>query len=870
MRHAPRPRRPDDRGLRPAVGPRRARPRRGSARPAGRPALRGPGRRPSACAATCGRGSTSASSAPARRGWASRPGEAELWVHPLKLASGFRLDFRMPEYAEPIRGADVARTRRGAARGHHDHVQPRHLHRPRSTSSPRSTSRGCWCCWRWTPTGPSRSCVSFRTVLQYAWPGGLGGQYAFWRRGRTRLRALREPAPAQRASSARRGPRPRTSHPAHALPDAPSHVHDPDRPRARRARDGADRDRRRHRAAGGGRGGLSAGSLSRARGALRRARRATRERLARGRAADRHARRPARPRARVGEGEPRRADASATPTSGCGLVAGWGPSGDGARPGFGWFFGGDAAINSFAMAATGQWAAAAEGLRFLAKYQRADGKIPHEISQSAGVIPWFDEYPYAYYHADTTPFWLAGALAAVAGRRATGRSSTSCGRRREGVGLVPAARHGRRRHHREHDGRPRGHRGRARSARTSTRTSTWPRCGRALRARWPRWRAARGEAGARRRRRAASTRRPGRSIESRYWIEAAGHHAFGVLRSGRTNDTLTVWPATAAAFGLLEPAHARRTLSALSAARAHRRLGRAHAVDREPALRPHALQHGRGVAVRHRLPRLGHYQYERPWAGYPLVDALARLGFDWARGRHPELLSGAYYRPLDTAVPQQFFATSMLVSPIVYGLLGLEPDAPAGRARLAPQLPPEWEPAAGQRPRRGAEPARRRFRAAALRHAARARPEGRRSRSSCGRCCRRVRGDLTARLDGRPVSASRLRERRPRRARGESWKSAGRAASSVEAPPGRARAGAAGPGCAGARCGRRSTGASASASKARRAQPRRCAFTASVRAAPTPARCGGAAARPRLEVTFPGSTASILQGRDPPCSVLDP
>jgi hypothetical protein len=87
---------------------------------------------------------------------------------------------------------------------------------------------------------------------------------------------------------------------------------------------------------------------------------------------------------------------------------------------------------------------------------------------------------------------------------------------------------------------------------------------------------------------------------------------------------------------------------------------------------------------------LGHYQYERPWSGYPLVDALARVAFDWARGRHPELFSGAYYRPLDTAVPHQFFATSMLVSPVAYGLLGWDPDAPAGRSRLAPQLPPQW------------------------------------------------------------------------------------------------------------------------------------------------------------------------------------
>lgn len=37
-------------------------------------------------------------------------GSAELWVHPIKLASDFRLDFRIPDYVEPIRGADVART----------------------------------------------------------------------------------------------------------------------------------------------------------------------------------------------------------------------------------------------------------------------------------------------------------------------------------------------------------------------------------------------------------------------------------------------------------------------------------------------------------------------------------------------------------------------------------------------------------------------------------------------------------------------------------------------------------------------------------------------------------------------------------------
>jgi hypothetical protein len=202
--------------------------------------------------------------------------------------------------------------------------------------------------------------------------------------------------------------------------------------------------------------------------------------------------------------------------------------------------------------------------------------------------------------------------------------------------------------------------------------------------------AARGEAGLAEQARALEAKARG-SIESRYWIESAGHHAFGVLRSGRTNDTLTVWPATAAAFGLLEPAHARRTLSALSSHALTADWGARMVTTASPLYDPTHYNMGAVWPFVTGFAALGHYRYGRPWAAYPLVEAIEQLAFDWARGRHPELLSGAYYRPLDTAVPQQFFATSMLASSIAYGLVGWEPDAPAGRARLAPQLPPEWE-----------------------------------------------------------------------------------------------------------------------------------------------------------------------------------
>ena len=311
------------------------------------------------------------------------------------------------------------------------------------------------------------------------------------------------------------------------------------------------------------------------------------------------------------------------------------------------------------------------------------------MSQAAGVVPWFEEYPYPYYHADTTPFWLL----------ALWRQWRASGDRALLDELWPAAQKAWAwclPHDTDGDGIIENTTGGLGAIEVGSigedihqdvyLAAVWTRAAGAM----AEMAAARGEGDLAAQARALEAKARG-SIESRYWIESAGHHAFGVLRSGRTNDTLTVWPATAAAFGLLEPAHARRTLEALSTHALTADWGARMLTTASPLYDPTHYNMGAVWPFVTGFLALGHYQYARPWAGYPLVDALAHLAFDWARGRHPELLSGAYYRPLDTAVPHQFFATSMLASSIAYGLVGWEPDAPAGRARLAPQLPPQWE-----------------------------------------------------------------------------------------------------------------------------------------------------------------------------------
>jgi len=630
-----------------------------------------------------------------RAAWlGSETGPAELWVHPFKLADDFQLSFRIPDYVEPIRGADLARTVEirpeltTITYTHATFTVRQHILAPLDEP-------GLLVLLDVQTLRPLEIGVAFRTVFQYAWPAAFGGQYTFWD-ATARGFVLSESRRQQNAVIGSPWATQASDHPAHALPDAPNTFVIPvDTARAR-----AEYIPIAVAAGTGSRDSVLAiyQRLIGQAGPVYRGRLAEVERLL--------------GTTTILDTPDDRLDLAFTwsklalaeqtvcnPDLGCGLVAGWGRSGKGTRPGFGWFFGGDAAITSLAMDATGQWPAVAEGLRFLAKYQRADGKIPHEISQAASRIPWFTDFPYAYYHADTTPYWI---VAVWRYWRASGdeallrdlwpaiRQAYAWCRTTEtdgdgiienttgGLGAIEVGSIGEEIHQDIY-----------------------------LAAVWIEALAAVRDMASVMRERGLALEASGvreaalATLNRAYWREAEGHHAFGILRSGGTNDNLTVWPATAAAFGALTPGPARQTLAKLASDAITADWGARMLSTGSPLYHPTHYNMGAVWPFVTGFVSWGQYNYGRPWAGYPLLDAMKQLTFDWSPGRHPELLSGRFYRPLDTAVPHQFFATSMLVSPLMYGLLGWEPDAPRRRAVLAPQLPPTWARAGVERLRVG-------------------------------------------------------------------------------------------------------------------------------------------------------------------------
>jgi len=620
-------------------------------------------------------------------------GAFEAWVWPVKLVRDLDLAFRIPEYDDPIPASAVARSVEVRPEGativysHSTFTVRQHVFVPLDEP-------GAVMLLEVETVRPLEVQVRMHADFNLAWPGSFGGGYITWVDGEKRF--LLSQGSVQRYNAyigspfAAHG----TSHPAHDAPTVPSQF----TLRFDTAR--ATTDFIPIVIAGGAMTRDSADAAYRR--ILADAGRYWREKVE-------HYATVRDGQLRLHSPAPLLDDALewakvnldqqlvCNPDLGCGLVAGFGRAGPGNyRPGFGWYFGGDAAINSFAMDGLGQFALVRQGLEFLLKYQRADGKITHEISQAAGRLPWFTDYGYTFFHGDTTPFFL---LACYEYWKASGDDAFlrahwpalarafrwSASTDGDGDGLMdnPLAGAGAI----EVGGLGEGLQTDIYLA------SIWTVSLEGVQRMAAVMRDARvgRDAG-------ALFAKARARIEDAFWLESSGIYAFALLRGAgagtagqvRTNDALTMWPATAMTFGLLDPDRVGRMLPRLSSSLITTDWGTRMLSREHPLYESQHYNNGTVWDFVTGFVAQAHYRYHRAWAGYDLVRDVARTSFDFAPGRNPELMSGAFYRPLDTAVPQQFFATSMLVSPLVRGLLGWSPDAHESRATLAPHLPADW------------------------------------------------------------------------------------------------------------------------------------------------------------------------------------
>jgi hypothetical protein len=619
-------------------------------------------------------------------------GTFEAWVYPLKVLHDFGLTFETPAYAEAIPAAALATTIDVRPEG----VTIRYTHGA-------FTVDAIWLVGLEAPGGlvlldvdtsvPLTIGVKFRPDLKPMWPAALGGQYSYWDADAHAYvvgEASRQHAALVGCPLATAPP----EQPAHNLPDAPLQFQVPVTPELARA-------------------GLIPIAWAAARGGLKDARDAY-GRVLSDPAADWKG--SAAHYASVGnefvsiESPDAAIDLAlewgkvaldkgyvCNPDLGCGLLAGLGPSGTTERPGFGWFFGGDAIMNAWALSAYGDFETAYNMLAFFAKYQRADGKMPHEISQGAGLIDWFGRFPYAYYHADTTPLFISAMAdwTRASGEVDRARSLWPSVKKafdycrttdEDGDGLMDNTK----------AGLAAVETGKLRSRDVQTDVylaAVWTDAARAAS------RLARllgDEAFATEAQAAHEKARA--AFDRRFTSAAQGGIPFALMKDGSMQGESTVWPSVALWRGVVNPARpaSGRALDLLSSPGIAADWGARMVTRESPQYEPLSYNNGAVWPFVTGFAALALYEQGRPDAGWQYVHALGQLSTLESRGYTAELFSGDRLRSVDAAVPHQLFATAGFVSGLLRGTIGFDAapavaEARKGELLIRPTLPPSWD-----------------------------------------------------------------------------------------------------------------------------------------------------------------------------------
>jgi hypothetical protein len=367
---------------------------------------------------------------------------------------------------------------------------------------------------------------------------------------------------------------------------------------------------------------------------------------------------------------------------GCGLVAGWGESGLSERPGFGWYFGGDALMNAWAILDYGDFARVRAILEFLQKYQREDGKLPHELTQSLALLDW-SKYPYGYYHADTTPLYLftAARYVRMSGDRefltkswaSFERAYRLCLTALDADGLLSNVKFGAAA---VETGALSG-----KVAKDVYLVGVWCAALQAY-AEIAGWLGREAE-------RAEALRRLEKARESAvaWFLPEKGYFAFAELRDGTRYEANSGWQAFLLAHGDLPgeaPAQAARALARPELATDWGT--RLFATD-SPFYDALGYNDGSVWPFVTAFAAMAEYRHRQATAGFLRLAGLAAATGLSGAGFLGENFSGDRFQSLPRSVPHQLFSSMAMIHPLVSGLLGLEGDAMAGRLRFAPQVP---------------------------------------------------------------------------------------------------------------------------------------------------------------------------------------
>jgi len=375
-----------------------------------------------------------------------------------------------------------------------------------------------------------------------------------------------------------------------------------------------------------------------------------------------------------------------SPYLGSGLIAGYRTSGVSQRPGFAWFFGRDSMWTSFALNAEGDFSTSRTALDFISRFQRDDGKIPHEISQSASLVPWFKDYPYGFASADATPLFIIAMndYAVQSGDVAFAQEKWDNVWRAyqflrstyDSQGLAQNAGVG----HGWVEGGP-----------LLPVKNEYYQAGLGVEALQALSNLARIVGKNDVSKQLEGEFSHGKSVlEDAFWSGDTKNYAYALSKDNQRLNELSVLTTVPMWFGLADANHADQAIDQLASADHQTDWGMRIISQQSKVYDGSGYHYGSVWPLFTGWASVGEYRYHHEFPAYSNLRANALLGTDGALGHFTEVLSGDYYQSFATSSPHQIWSAAMVVSPILRGMLGMQIDAEKKQITLAPHIPATW------------------------------------------------------------------------------------------------------------------------------------------------------------------------------------
>jgi glycogen debranching enzyme len=374
------------------------------------------------------------------------------------------------------------------------------------------------------------------------------------------------------------------------------------------------------------------------------------------------------------------------PYLGTGLVAGYRTSGTSQRPGFAWFFGRDSLWTSFALNAAGDYTTTRTALEFISKYQREDGKVPHEIAQGASFVQWFKDFPYPYASADATPLFI------IAMNDYVTQSGDVAFAREKWDNVWRAYQFLRSTYDAQ---------GFAQNAGVG---HGWVEGGPLLPVKAEFYQSGLGVEALRslsnlagfagkddiRKQVAAEFDRQKPALDLAFWSPETKSYAFALNQDNQRVDEPSVLSSVPMWFGLPDAAHAEDMITRLADADHETDWGMRIISSHSKVYDGSGYHFGAVWPLFTGWASVGEYRYHRELPAYSNLRANALMAVDGSLGHFAEVLSGDYFEGFSTSSPHQIWSAAMVVSPILRGLFGLQTDAENHQIALAPHVPVDW------------------------------------------------------------------------------------------------------------------------------------------------------------------------------------